>query len=162
MTDGIYLLLGTNMGERQEQLAAACAHISRFASIVRKSSVYSTKAWGNTAQPDFLNQVLEVATQLDPEMLLLGLLATEAKMGRTRKEKWGPRPIDIDLLLYNDRIIKLPSLTVPHPEMHNRKFTLVPLRELSPELIHPLFRKTISILDDECSDSLPVTNVESM
>jgi 2-amino-4-hydroxy-6-hydroxymethyldihydropteridine diphosphokinase len=160
MPGGIFLLLGSNLGDRLKHLSEAVAHIGAFAPVLRMSSVYTTSAWGNTNQPEFLNQVVEVDTTLSPELLLQNILKVEAKMGRSRIEKWGSRIIDIDILLYRDTIVETDTLKVPHPQLQNRKFTLVPLRELAPDLTHPVFRKTIAQIDEECTDSLKVTRLQ--
>lgn len=166
MPGGIFLLLGSNLGDRQKHLSDAIARIDSFASVLRKSSIYITGAWGNTNQPDFLNQVIEVDTALSPEHLLQDILKVEAIMGRNRIEKWGARTIDIDILFFRDNIVSAEDLeghvglTIPHPQIQNRKFTLVPLRELAPEFVHPLFKKSIARLDDECTDNLKVTRLQ--
>jgi 2-amino-4-hydroxy-6-hydroxymethyldihydropteridine diphosphokinase len=159
MQGGIFLLLGSNLGDRLQQLADAAENIGAFATVLRSSSVYATSAWGNTNQPDFLNQVIEIDTTLSPRQLLFHTLDVEAKMGRRRIEKWGARIIDIDILFHRDAIVDTEDLKVPHPQMQNRKFTLVPMRELAPDLIHPVFRKTIARIDDECTDTLKVTRL---
>jgi 2-amino-4-hydroxy-6-hydroxymethyldihydropteridine diphosphokinase len=157
MMGGIYLLLGSNLGDRSVQLATAIHHITSFATVVRMSSVYVSQAWGKTDQPDFLNLVIEIDTALDPHSLLDHTLRTETTMGRDRVQKWGPRTIDIDILFYHTQIVRTGTLVIPHPEIQNRKFELVPLRELAPDLVHPVLKKTISQLDDECTDPLTVT-----
>ena len=141
-------------------LAWAIESIAGFATVVRCSSVYATEAWGKTDQPQFLNQVIEVDTKLDPHALLDKILATEKILGRSRKERWGPRTIDIDILLYGNHVLNTPSLRVPHPELQNRKFTLAPLREIAPDLVHPTLNKTVAELDDTCPDPLKATKVE--
>ncbi|HMJ67260.1 MAG TPA: 2-amino-4-hydroxy-6-hydroxymethyldihydropteridine diphosphokinase [Cyclobacteriaceae bacterium] len=159
MRGGIFLLLGSNLGDRLQHLSTAASHINTFATVLRKSSVYVTGAWGNNNQPDFLNQVIEVDTGLSPEALLQNTLGAEIKMGRNRIEKWGPRTIDIDILFFGESIVTLDNLQIPHPQIQNRKFTLVPLRELAPDLVHPVLKKSIARLDDECTDSLEVTRL---
>jgi 2-amino-4-hydroxy-6-hydroxymethyldihydropteridine diphosphokinase len=156
MTGGIFLLLGSNLGDREKNLSDAAKSIGTFASVIRASSIYSTRDWGNTNQPDFLNQVIEIDTTLSALDLLNCTLKVEIGMGRARKEKWGPRTIDIDLLFYRDETIETGRLTVPHPEIQNRKFVLIPLRELAGDFVHPIFLKTISQLDDDCADTLEV------
>jgi 2-amino-4-hydroxy-6-hydroxymethyldihydropteridine diphosphokinase len=156
MRGGIFLLLGSNLGDRLRNLSDAATHINAFAPVLRKSSVYVTGAWGNNNQPDFLNQVIEVDTGLSAGALLQNTLGAEMKMGRNRIEKWGPRTIDIDILFFRDSIVDLADLKIPHPQIQNRKFTLVPLRELAPDLIHPVFKKSITRLDEECTDTLEV------
>lgn len=156
----IYLLLGSNQNNPAGQLAKAIKHIeSSIGSIKRMSSVYSTAAWGNTKQPDFLNQVLIVETALTPEVLIHTILAIEAKMGRVRTKKNAPRIIDIDILFYNKKIIQSNDLVVPHPEIQNRNFVLVPLCELSPNLKHPVLHKTIHQLLRISPDRLTVHKI---
>lgn len=159
MSGGIYLLLGTNLGDKNLNLSAAVSSISMFCRILRKSRVYRTKAWGNTNQPDFYNQVIEIDSSINPEGLLEKLQAVEALMGRERKEKWGARVIDIDILFYRNEIVNLPDLQIPHGEIKNRRFTLVPLCELAPHLEHPIIRKPLIDILAECPDHLSVEPV---
>jgi len=156
MSGGIYLLLGSNLGDRFQNLAEAR---DRIGSIQASSSIYVTRAWGNTHQPDFYNQVIEIDTQLTPEELLKTILKIEASMGRVRDEKWGARIIDIDILFYRNKIIDTEGLIVPHPEIKNRRFTLIPLREIT-NMIHPVLRKTIDELLKDCQDPLEVTRLQ--
>ena len=121
-----------------------------------QSGLYSTAAWGNTSQPDFLNQVIEVATSLDAAETLQTILAIEKIMGRTRTVKNAPRVIDIDILFFNNEIITQSDLTIPHPEIQNRRFVLTPLYEIAPQMIHPLLNKTIHELLLQCPDQLAV------
>lgn len=154
---GIFLLLGSNEGDRAKHLEQACSAIlDRVGSIVSSSKIYRTAAWGKTDQNDFFNQVVEINTVLLPQELLEQVLLIEKLHGRVRGEKWGARIIDIDILLYHDLIIDDENLTVPHPGIAERKFTLVPLNEIAPNLPHPRLRKNISQLLLECSDPLPV------
>ncbi len=152
-----YLLTGGNLGNTKQNLQLAAQHIeNNCGQIVRQSAVYETAAWGNTQQPPFLNQVLELATSLNPEALMTTLLQIEEEMGRIRAEKYGPRLIDIDVLLYNQEIVQTPVITVPHPELANRRFVLVPLAEIAPGLIHPVLHKTMQELLQICPDQLAV------
>ncbi|MDO9373830.1 MAG: 2-amino-4-hydroxy-6-hydroxymethyldihydropteridine diphosphokinase [Ferruginibacter sp.] len=152
-----YLLLGSNMGNSEEQLKISIAHIKKSVGrILNKSSLYATAAWGNTEQPDFVNQVLIVETSLSASETLEGILEIEKKMGRIRTIKNAPRIIDIDILFFNREIIDQPHLTVPHPEIQNRRFVLTPLNELSPNLVHPVLHKPIHVLLENCPDSLGV------
>lgn len=152
-----YLLTGGNMGDRTANLQEAARLINeRAGKVVALSSVYETKAWGNTSQPDFLNQVLIIETALPATVLIEKLMEIEQAMGRLRQEKYGPRQIDIDILFYNDEIIRTATLTIPHPRLHLRNFTLEPLYELSPHLIHPVLGKTIAQLLTESPDTLNV------
>lgn len=157
MKGGIYLLLGTNLGDKRLNLKRARDKISRHSSILRTSAIYQSKAWGKTDQPEFYNQVIEIDTSLSSEDLLIRLLSAEEEMGRKRIEKWGPRLIDIDILLYRQDVVNLPQLTVPHPEIANRRFTLLPLYELAPGLMHPVLQKKVSELLQACPDLLEVT-----
>lgn len=147
------------MGDRQQMLANAIQQITRFATIKRSSSVYVTAAWGNVRQPDFYNQAVELETLLSPEELLQEVLSIERQLGRERKEKWGSRTIDIDLLLFGEVVLQTPTLTLPHPELPNRRFALVPLNELAPETIHPVLKKTFRQLLADCIDPLKVTKL---
>jgi 2-amino-4-hydroxy-6-hydroxymethyldihydropteridine diphosphokinase len=153
----VYLLTGGNMGNRTANLQAAIDLVSeRVGTVAATSSVYETKAWGNAEQPDFLNQVLVIDTALLAQDLMKQLMKIEQEMGRMRHEKYGPRQIDIDILFYNDAIIKTTDLTIPHPRLHLRNFTLEPLFELAPHLIHPVLGKTIAQLFATSPDTLNV------
>jgi len=153
-----YLLTGGNMGNREKNLARAKKLISEQAGkVTRASSLYETAAWGKTDQPSFYNQALELETTLPPKDLLKLLLEIEKKLGRQRDEKYGPRTIDIDILLYGDQIFNDPQLRIPHPELQNRRFALTPLAEIGPGLVHPVFKKSITELLAICSDTLEVT-----
>jgi 2-amino-4-hydroxy-6-hydroxymethyldihydropteridine diphosphokinase len=159
MATGVFLLLGTNLGDKKANLSKASVFISQLGDIIRSSSIYRTSAWGKTDQPDFYNQVVEIETTLAPHDLLNQILLIEKTMGRKRIEKWGERLIDIDLLLYNDEIIDAADLKVPHPQMVNRRFTLFPLAEIAGAFIHPVVKKNINALLEECSDTLAVVKV---
>lgn len=161
-TDGIYILLGTNLGERKNNLQDAISKLNEVDEIfvTNRSKIYESSPWGITNQPRYLNQVLEVATSLEPYQLLIKLLSVEHKMGRTRNGiKWGPRIIDIDLLFYNQSCVERTGLVVPHPQLHNRRFTLIPLDEIAPLFYHPLLKKTTHQLLEECQDPLVVVGV---
>jgi len=152
-----YLLIGGNLGNRQKNLENAKELIAAKAGQVGKSSsLYETEAWGMRDQPAFLNQVLVLFTKLDPRQLLSTILDIEHQMGRERTQKFGPRAIDIDILFYNEAIIDEPGLTIPHPQLHLRKFTLEPLHEIAPAFIHPVLHKSITDLLKECPDPLAV------
>ena len=152
-----YLLLGSNMGNSKRQLSKANLLIEKqIGQILRRSSLYSTAAWGNTNQPDFLNQVIIVQTKLSATDTMRTILHIEKKMGRLRTVKNAPRIIDIDILFFNREIIDLDELSVPHPQLQNRRFVLVPLHELSPNLKHPVLKQTIHQLFIHCPDGLDV------
>lgn len=152
-----YLLTGGNMGDRLSNLQLAYERVEKqVGTIIKKSGVYETEAWGKTDQSSFLNQVLLVSTSLSPDELLQTLLAIEQEMGRKRIEKMGPRIIDIDILFYNSYIISSPTLTVPHPQIANRRFVLTPLNEIAPRFVHPVLKKTITQLLQICPDKLEV------
>jgi 2-amino-4-hydroxy-6-hydroxymethyldihydropteridine diphosphokinase len=152
-----YLLIGGNMGDRNKNLNEAIDFIAReCGSVIKSSSIYETAAWGKTDQPDFLNQCLLIQTSLSAPDLMKQLLKIEEKMGRKRKEKNDPRIIDIDILFFNDEVLQTEFLTLPHPQIQNRRFALVPLKEIAPNLVHPVFKKSMSKLLDECPDKLEV------
>ena len=152
-----YLLIGGNLGNRKENLSVALTLITKqCGQVSKKSSLYETAAWGNTNQPSFLNQALEIKTSLNARQLIRRVLKVEKEMGRIRKEKLGPRSIDIDILFFNNETHDLQFLRVPHPEIQKRRFGLVPMAEIVPELLHPVLKKTISQLLNECPDELEV------
>lgn len=152
-----FLLIGGNLGNRAQHLAKARSLIhQRCGNIIKTSSMYETAAWGEVKQAAFLNQVLKIQTLLPAPVLLNCLLSAEQKMGRVRKQKSGPRTIDIDLLFFNDDQIEEPGLVVPHPRLHQRRFVLEPMNEIAPGLLHPVFNKTIKELLALCTDELAV------
>lgn len=156
----VYILLGGNEGDPKKKLAAAKKEITKnIGNIIRLSSLYKTAAWGITDQPDFLNQVIIINTKYTAEETLFKCLAIEEKMGRIRTIKNAPRIIDIDLLFCNKEIINTKALTIPHPQMQNRRFVLIPLNELSPNLKHPVLHKTIHQLLTICPDNLEVQKI---
>ena len=156
----IYLLLGSNMGNSRQQLSRAIANIEKKIGLVkRRSGIYQTAAWGNTDQPDFLNQVIIIDTNLAAQLVMQSILLIETKMGRVRTEKNAPRIIDIDILFFNKEIINEKELVIPHPAIQLRRFVLVPLNELSPNFIHPLLKKTNHQLLGKCPDKLDVKKI---
>jgi 2-amino-4-hydroxy-6-hydroxymethyldihydropteridine diphosphokinase len=152
-----YLLTGGNMGNRVRNLAEAHDLIAAgCGSIITASRIFETAAWGMADQPAFLNQALEINTLLSPLELLHCTLSIEKKMGRLRAGKNGPRLIDIDIILFGREVIKEPELKIPHPEMANRRFVLVPLASIAPHIVHPVLDKTIEQLLLNCPDTLEV------
>ncbi len=154
----IFLLTGSNLGNRSAQLELSIEEIKKkVGRIVKQSGVYETSAWGKTDQSQFLNQALQIETTLSPQRLLEKCLAIEKSLGRTRSEKWGARTIDIDIIYFGNEIIQTAELVIPHPRMAERKFVLIPLTEISVAFIHPLLKKTNQELKNECTDLLEVT-----
>jgi 2-amino-4-hydroxy-6-hydroxymethyldihydropteridine diphosphokinase len=148
-----FLLIGGNLRNREKNFETAKALIEQHCGVIlNSSSLYETAAWGKTDQPSFLNQALEIETKLNAKRLMKRILKLEKMMGRERKEKYGPRIIDIDILLFNEEQYDYPFLKIPHPEMQNRRFALTPLAEIAPDLRHPVFKKSISQLLKECPD----------
>jgi 2-amino-4-hydroxy-6-hydroxymethyldihydropteridine diphosphokinase len=155
--EGIFLLLGTNLGVPLDNLEKAKQLIQENAGdILQSSSIYKTAAWGNMQQPDFYNLVLGIKSTRTPHQLLEEVLAIEILMGRQRLEKWGPRIIDIDILFFHQTISNTAELKLPHPGIPERKFTLKPMTEIAPSFWHPVLQKTVQTLLTECQDSLPV------
>jgi 2-amino-4-hydroxy-6-hydroxymethyldihydropteridine diphosphokinase len=152
-----FLLIGGNLGNRLENLTAAKdALFQQCGTVVQTSAIYETAAWGLEDQPNFLNQAIELQTFSKPHVLLRCILDVEKSLGRVREKKYGPRSIDIDILLYDDFIVNEPDLKIPHPELQNRRFALTCLADIAPNVIHPLFQKSISQLLAECTDPLAV------
>ena len=157
----VFLSLGSNMGNRREYIVTASAMIHKKVGKIAKSShIYETQAWGNVDQDPYLNQVLMINTILEPRALLEELSRIEKEMGRERKEKWGPRSLDIDILFYGKRVIRDKGLEIPHPELHKRAFILVPMMELDPELEHPVLQMAIDQLYMDCEDDSDVVMLE--
>jgi 2-amino-4-hydroxy-6-hydroxymethyldihydropteridine diphosphokinase len=148
-----YLCLGANLGDPEAQIRKALRLLNADyrIQVVRKSSLIQTKPYGKTEQPDFWNQVVEVETDYLPQELINIILQTESNLGRVRGEKWGPRLIDIDILLYEDMVLESKRLSLPHPDFHNRLFALELLAELAPDLRHPILHKSIFVLLTELS-----------
>jgi 2-amino-4-hydroxy-6-hydroxymethyldihydropteridine diphosphokinase len=156
-----YLLIGGNLGDRKLNLEKARTLLNQFCgTIIKSSPVYETDAWGNTEQPAFLNQALELETELNAKKLMRWILKIEKDMGRIRNDKYGPRNIDIDILLFNEEQFDYSFLKIPHPELHNRRFALVPLAEIAPDALHPVFNKNINTLLKECKDDLSVRKID--
>jgi 2-amino-4-hydroxy-6-hydroxymethyldihydropteridine diphosphokinase len=148
----VFVGLGTNLGDREAQLRAAEAQLRGILTSLRGSRVYETEPWGVTEQPRFLNRVVEGETDLSPLALLEALQGIEREMGRVRDVRYGPRTIDLDLLLYGDMTLETPGLEIPHPRLHERRFVLVPLAELAPDVIHPRLNRSIRELLESIPD----------
>ncbi|MBB3057575.1 2-amino-4-hydroxy-6-hydroxymethyldihydropteridine diphosphokinase [Mucilaginibacter gotjawali] len=156
----VFLLLGSNLGDRQLFMKQAIDQIeSVIAPVLKKSSVYETQSWGKTDAPDYLNQVILLKTAFNPNEVLEKVLNIENRLGRRREEKWGSRTIDIDILLYDQQIINDPGLIIPHPELQKRRFTLEPLAEIAADTMHPVLKKNILQLKFELIDELNVKKI---
>ena len=151
-----YVALGSNLGDRDAHLAFAVRRLETLpgTSVVARSTVYESAPVGPGSQPDYLNAVVALETRLAPDLLLEGLHGIEAAAGRVRAgaPRWGPRPLDLDLLLYSDRCVETEDLTLPHPRLHERGFVLAPLRELAAELVHPRLGRSIAALAEELDE----------
>ena len=141
-----YLCLGSNIGDRRENIDKALEYISQKLRVTEKSSVYDTEPVGNPEQPRFLNMICQIKTMLKAADLLVLVKAIEQKLGRMPGRPNSPRPIDIDILFYGDEVIKTPELKIPHPRLVQRAFVLIPLAEIAPALIHPVSKKTVNEL----------------
>jgi len=146
----VYLALGSNLGDRLANLKQAIDSLTPQMEVKAKSSVYETLPWGYEDQPKFLNQVVKAKTYLDPEPLLKHLKRLEVALGRQASFPNGPRLIDMDILFYDDLILNTSSLVIPHPRLHERGFVLLPLMELSPDLVHPLSKKSVREMAAKC------------
>ena len=156
-----YLLTGGNTGNRLRYLHTAADLIKNECGIIKRTSaIYETAAWGIQEQSKFLNQALQLSTPFSAFELLDCLLKIEENMGRLREEKYGPRIIDIDILLFNDDVIDARNLKIPHPELHNRRFALQCLNDIAPRKLHPVHGKTIARLLQQCKDPLAVDKFE--
>lgn len=152
MRKTVYLSLGSNLGDREANLRAAIEKLSEIGIVEAVSSFYETEPVDVTAQPWFLNCALKLYTEKMPRQLIAAILAIEQSMGRQRKpQQKAPRAIDIDILLFGSSIVELPSLTIPHPRLHERRFVLEPLAEIAPDARHPVFKRTMR----ELRDALP-------
>ena len=151
------LLLGGNQGDRLQCLKNALRQIEILAGRVKlRSTIYETAPWGNKDQDLFLNMAISIETTLSPLDLLEVLQGIEDGMGRERTVNWGPRYMDIDILFYDDHIIDIPELTIPHPRLQERNFVLVPLSAICPDFVHPVFNRRVGELLKDCRDDLIV------
>ncbi len=139
----VTLALGANLGDRPANLRAALAALSPSVVARQSSPIYETPPWGLTDQPAFLNMVLRGETDLEPAALLEHLKRLEIELGRAPSVRWGPRLIDMDILFYDDLVLDIPGLTIPHPRLHERAFVLVPLADIAPDLVHPVLGKPV-------------------
>ena len=179
----VFILLGSNRGDRKDYISKALEMIGiKAGAICKKSALYETEPWGFDDSTPFLNQVVDIETNLEPEALLEQLVTIEVRLGRIRpfdgcgcgvsssqalaqgsdtKEfpAFSGRTIDIDILFYGQRLVFSDTLMIPHPRIHERRFTLVPLNEIAPEFIHPLLKKTISVLLRDCRDHAQVSKI---
>jgi 2-amino-4-hydroxy-6-hydroxymethyldihydropteridine diphosphokinase len=159
----VYLLLGGNLGDKRQVFDGTVKLLNeQVGKITRQSHIYETEPWGFESSEQFWNQVLELSVSLSPEEVLNQTQQIEQMMGRTRKARqYDSRIIDIDILFYGEEIINLPNLVIPHPRIQERKFAMVPLAEITPDMNHPVFQKTIRQLLAECTDQLRVEKVEN-
>ncbi len=157
----VFLGLGSNVGNRASNLHEAILLIEKnIGKAAKKSHVYETQPWGEPNQDAFMNQVIMINTTLDPRDLLDKISRIERELGREKKEKWGPRVIDIDILFYGKRVIRDKGLEIPHPELHKRAFVLVPMMEIAPEFEHPVLDKQIDDLYMNCGDDSDVVMMD--
>ena len=155
-----YLILGSNLGARVDSLTKARLACEEIGHVTAASSIYETEPWGVTDHPSYLNQVICLKTDLAPGKLMSACLKIEKSMGRTRRSGVSPRTIDLDILLYDNDIVEQKKVTIPHPRMHLRRFTLIPLAEIAPQVVHPGFELTIEELLERCHDRSKVNIFE--
>lgn len=159
MTHDIYIALGTNIGDRIENLRAAIRSLPPHFERVRPSRIFETPPWGYADQPAFLNMAVHARTDLSPAESLARLKQAEVELGREQTFRWGPRLIDLDILFYDDLVLDSPPLVIPHPRLHERAFVLVPLADIAPGLIHPVLGKTVRglLAEVDASSIVPFT-----
>lgn len=150
----VFLQLGSNLGEREQLISLAITNISdQLGTIISQSKIYESTPWRVDGQKNYLNQIIEIKTELSADKILELVYNIENDLGRVRIEKWGERLIDIDIIFFNNDIIETPKLCIPHKHMHERNFVLEPLNEIAPEFVHPKYNKTISELFKESKDT---------
>jgi 2-amino-4-hydroxy-6-hydroxymethyldihydropteridine diphosphokinase len=157
----VYLSIGSNEGDRKANLLQAMSLIDKnIGKIARKSHIYETEPWGVEKQDAFLNMVVMANTTQDPRQMLEAITKIEREMGRVRREKWGPRLIDVDILFYGKRVIRDKGLEIPHPEIAERMFVLVPMMEIAADLEHPVLKKPIDQIYMDCKDLSEVVQLD--
>jgi len=158
MNQEIYLLLGSNLEDRKQWLTWSKNELEKRGwKILSESAIYETEAWGHTDQNSFLNACIKIEEKDSPFNLLKDIAEIEQLSERQRRQIWGPRQIDIDILFWGTTTLQSQRLTIPHPLLHTRRFTLVPMVEMAPDLIHPVLKKTMQQLLNDCEDDLNVT-----
>ena len=157
----VFIILGSNLGDKIAHLEQGCDWLRQIGTVNRSSNIYETEPWGVDDHPSYLNLVLELTTDLPPGRLMKACLRIERQFGRIRKKGIKPRVLDIDILLYDNRIVEQKKVTIPHPRMHLRRFALIPLAELAPDKVHPVFGITIKELLDQCPDRSAVNILET-
>ena len=149
----VYLGIGSNLGDKQGNCLGALERLStKGVTISKRSAFYETQPWGVVDQPDFVNMAVQAETWMSPEELLGALKEIEREMGRKVSSRWGPRLIDLDLLLYDGRIVQSRDLVIPHPLLHQRDFVLLPLAEIAPDAVHPVLKMTIAEIKKRLRD----------
>ena len=157
----VILGLGSNLGEREDNISQAILLIQNYGKVVNTSDLYETSSWGYESENKYINSCIELETEQEPKELLETMLKIEREMGRTRNARgYSDRVIDIDVLLYGNQIENDAAIQIPHPEMHNRLFVLAPMNDLLPNRIHPVFKKSINELYNLCLDSTQIRKVE--
>ncbi len=156
----VFIGIGSNLGDRPSYCKSAVHELSAFANIVNISPLYETEPVDKEDQPEFVNGVVEIDTDLSPHELLTEINSIEQKLGRVREEKWGPRTIDLDIIFYDDIVVEDKDLEIPHPRAHLRRFVLEPLCEIAPEFIHPIYKLSARDLLNNIDDNKRVVRLD--
>jgi len=158
----VYIGIGSNLGDKIDQCRRAISEILGLDHhrLLAKSSLFKTRPWGRTFQDDFINGVIKIETDLDAYALLRMLKMIESRLGRKETFRWGPRAIDLDILLFDQEVIRTEEFQVPHPSMHERQFVLIPLAEIDRDLIHPVFQKSVGQLLEDLREDQGVEKIE--